>query len=126
MTRLDDILRGLDKRRRSLQMPLAVLCERSGVSVSTANRALSGCGAVSFATVARIADALGVELSCVRSRSIAEMRHHEAAVAAKRMVSMVQGTSALEGQAVDPEQLALMEQRTEAELLSAGPGLWAR
>ena len=55
------------------------------------------------------------------------MRERQARAKARMLVAIVQGTSALEGQAVDPQEVELMEQRTAAELLS-GPArrLWGR
>ena len=120
MTRANDILSVLNEQRRMLQMPLSVLSTRAGTSVSTVMRVLAGHEVASFTTVARIADTLGVELRYTRPRGVATIRRAEARAAAKRIVGAVQGTSALEGQAVSRERLKLMEQETEAELLASG------
>jgi transcriptional regulator with XRE-family HTH domain len=122
-----DILTKLSRRRRALQMPYPELGLRSGVPVSTLKRVLSGQTTAGFATVAAIADALGVCLAEAPATDIALMRQRQARAKARSLTAMVQGTSALEAQAVDPGEVELMEQRTVAELLSgSGRRLWAR
>ena len=108
-------------------MPYEELGQRCGVSISTLKRVLGGEDAASFSTVAAIADALGMDLGPTRADDIAAMRDRQARVKARGIVALVQGTSALEGQAVDSTDVELMEQRTAAELLSGSPRkLWGR
>jgi len=71
----NDILNVLNEQRRMLQMPLSVLSSRAGTSVATVTRILAGQGGASFATVAKIADTLGVELG--------ERRQSESSVRSK-------------------------------------------
>ncbi|MDP6634094.1 MAG: helix-turn-helix transcriptional regulator [Phycisphaerae bacterium] len=118
-----------DLRRRwlDLEMPQAELAQRCGVSVSTLKRVLGGEATASFSTVSAIARALGVQVGLDESENVAEMRYQQARDKARTIVAMVQGTSALEGQALDQSDIELMEQRTIAELLSGPAGrLWGR
>jgi hypothetical protein len=81
----------------------------------------------SFATVASIADALGVDLGVIHAQDIAAMRERQAHDKAQKLVTLVQGTSALEGQAVDESDHQLMEQKTASQLLAgSGLKLWGR
>lgn len=127
MVRETDILENLARRRHDLGIPYEELAQRCGASISTLKRVLGGEATASFATVSAIANALGVRLGPAHTEDIASMRERQARAKARALVALVQGTSALEGQAVDPTDIALMEQRTAAELLS-GPArrLWAR
>ena len=118
----------LEKRRRELRMSRPTLARRSGVSVATVNRVLSGqIERATMGNVRCVADALEVDLAAVANCSSLEFQQREARAKAEKIVQLVQGTSALEGQAVDAETLAQMVQRTVHELI-AGPKrrLWAR
>lgn len=127
MTQTNNILNELSRRRRALGMPYDKLGQMCGVSISTLKRVLGGEVAASFSTVVAIADALGMDLGPIRADDIAAMRDRQARAKAHEIVALVQGTSALEGQAVDSTDVALLEQRTAAELLSGSPRkLWAR
>ncbi|MCY2930619.1 MAG: helix-turn-helix transcriptional regulator [Planctomycetota bacterium] len=127
MERAIDILNVLSQRRRRLGMSLDELARRCGVPVSTLKRVLGGEVAASFSTVSAVAEALGVSFAQAHAEDISAMRDRQARLKARALVALVQGTSALEGQGVDPADIELMEQRTAAQLLS-GPArrLWAR
>ena len=121
-----NILSVLGRRRRDLGMPYGELGRRCGVSISTLKRVLGGKATASFSTVSAIADALGMGLEPTQIEGIASMRERQAHDKARALVALVQGTSALEGQAVDATDIELMEQRTAAELLSGSSRrLWA-
>jgi len=127
MTLAMDILNDLDRRRRDLGMPYGELGRRCGVSISTLKRVMSGEVTAGFSTVAAIADALGVHFTTQSTEDAAAMRERQARAKARSLVAQVQGTSALEAQAVDHNNIELMEQRTAAELLSGSPKrLWSR
>lgn len=127
MARALNILEDLSQRRRRLGMPYDALSHRCNVPVSTLKRILGGEVTASFSAVSAVADALGVNFAGAPSEDISAMRERQARAKAKTLVGLVQGTSALEGQAVDPTEIKLMEQRTVAELLSGSPRrLWAR
>lgn len=122
-----NILEDLSRRRRELAMPYDELARRCGASISTLKRVLGGEVTAGFSTVSAVARALGVYLGPARAEDIAAMRERQARVKAHALVALVQGTSALEGQAVGPTDVELMEQRTAAELLSGPAGkLWSR
>ena len=119
MTRIDNLFERLCQRRHELGIPLNVISHKAGVSTSTVKRVLAGEMAASFSTVARIADVLGVDLQ-IKARSVDQMLVSQARAEAKRLVKMVQGTSALEAQAVDKKALRRMEAGTLHDLLN-GP-----
>ena len=127
MTQTKNILNMLDQRRRALAMPFDELQRRSGVSISTLKRVLRGDVMASFATVASVADALGVDIGFTHIQELTAMRERQARDKGRRLVALVQGTSALEGQAVNESDRQLMEQKTEAQLLAgSGLKLWRR
>jgi transcriptional regulator with XRE-family HTH domain len=127
MTNAQDILSQLSRRRHDLGMPYEELRRRSGVPISTLKRVLGGDDKASFATVAAISHALGVEVGITSCQDVADMKMCQARQKAGMLVSLVQGSSALEAQAVDETHRRLMEQKTTAELLAgSGLKLWRR
>jgi len=127
MTSATYISNKLDQRKRALDMPLNELSRRANVSPSTVRRVLAGERGARFDAVSAIADALGVPvLDIDRARDIDEMRRDQAVSKAEKLVGLVQGTSALEDQAVDEVYIRHMVQKTINELL-CGPRsrLWA-
>lgn len=127
MVQAINILERMGQRRRDLGMTIPDLSRRCGVPISTVKRVLGGEDTASFSAVAAIAEALGVHMESAMEDDIAAMRERQAKAKAQSLVALVQGTSALESQAVPPAQLELMEQRTAAELLSgSGRRLWAQ
>ena len=98
----------------------------SGVPLATTNRILSGSApSANFANVARIADALGMDIFVAREPS-QRLRERQAAKKARHLVGMVQATSGLEGQAVDDALLSDMTNQTIYELLSGSARrLWS-
>jgi transcriptional regulator with XRE-family HTH domain len=120
-------LKNLNHRRRQLGMSYAALADRSGVPFRTVVRILSGKQkGANFANVLAIAEALGAGIHFDRNAGVEEFREQQARKKATRLVSMLQGTSALEGQAVDEEMIKQMISQTVHELL-AGPKrrLWS-
>lgn len=117
----------LAARRRELGMSFPQLAERSGVSEPTAKRILGGHAAsASYASVAAVAEALGMPLG---SNPIDpdEFRERVALEKAKRLARMVQGTSALEAQAVSPAEFSRLVDQSVHELLARSPRrLWSR
>jgi transcriptional regulator with XRE-family HTH domain len=120
-------LSDLDKRRRELGMSCALLSQRSGVSRPTVQRILSGRQvAASVENVAAIAAALGLALRFDVSVEPMTFKRQQAERKARRLVGFVQGTSGLEGQAVDDQAVKEMIEQTTHELL-VGPKrrLWS-
>ncbi|HUY89066.1 MAG TPA: helix-turn-helix transcriptional regulator [Pirellulales bacterium] len=91
----------LNARRRELGMSIAALAQRSGVSKATLQRMLSGTQkSADLEHVVAIAAALGMTIDLTPQASSSEFRRAAAAEKASKLVGMVQGTSALEGQAI--------------------------
>jgi transcriptional regulator with XRE-family HTH domain len=113
-------------------MAKADLARRAGVSLPTVRRLLSGrWERARTDVVAAIATALGVEVRLSDSPSVHEatdvlaFRGAQARAKAKRLARLVQGTMALEAEAVSARVLEEIEERNVHALL-AGPGrrLW--
>ena len=117
----------LEQRRRELRMPIPALAVRSGVPLSTVKRVLSGgLDRVAFGTVKGVAKALGVRLPFVAADDAQTYQEQQAKRKANRIAKMVQGTSALEAQAIPDEALERMVRRTTVELVAGSTRrLWA-
>jgi transcriptional regulator with XRE-family HTH domain len=121
-----EILRKLGARRRALRMSYSVLAKRTGVSIPTLVRTLSGeKSQTSFASILAIAEGLGMGVRLEPKVKAQELLEKQAERKAEQIVAMVQGTSALEGQAVDSKTITRMKRRTVHELLAGSPRrLW--
>jgi len=126
----------LDSRRRELGIPYSVLSERSGVSQPVIQRLLSGkLQAPRFRSVIAVAQALGMHgpqilkdgsIKFDSGLSVEHIRAQQAREKATKLVGMVQGTSALEGQAVGKAAYHAMVERTYHELLAgSNHRLWS-
>lgn len=117
----------LERRRRRLGMSRGIVARRSGVSLSTVNRVLSGeCDGASVANLCAIANALGVALKWEEQLDPVAFQEQEAEKKARRLVGMVQGTMGLESQGVSRQAREQMIRATFHRLM-AGPRrrLWA-
>lgn len=115
----------LDDRRRQLGMTYSALAERSGVSMPTVKRVLGGGNEkASFQTIVRIAEAMGMVVSGSVERDAQELRQEQARDKARKYVDMLQGTSALEGQAVNEQTLKATFDDFVHELLNSDRKLW--
>ncbi len=114
-------IKGLNARRKRLGMTYQVLATRSGVSIATVQRILS-CqnDQASFSNVTAVASALGMTANFIESVSDIEYCEQQAQKKSKLLIGMLQGSSGLEGQAVDDQTLENMVHQTVHELL-AGP-----
>lgn len=123
----NEVYRELDKRRRRLGLGHEVLARRSGVSRPTVLRILSGKhAAASFANVQAVAEALGLDIKVKARKPVAAMRREQARLKARKLVAQVQGTSGLEGQAVDSKLVNEMVEQTTLELLAgSNRKLWS-
>src|SRR6476659_2286572 len=98
---MERLLATLDQRRRWLGMNYAVIAKRSGVSMPTVVRILSGKHPQAiFANVYAIANALGLSLDLREEIRGDELLERQARQKARRVTAMLQGTSGLEGQAL--------------------------
>ena len=119
-----EFLEQLRQRREQLGMPLAVLAAKAGVPMQTLHRILHGEASAHFDKVLAVAQALEVVLSA-RKVKAQEVRKRQARATAKRLVGMVQGTSGLEGQALDRDTLEQMTEQTTHQLLASKYKLWS-
>lgn len=115
----------LERRRREIGMSQVALAKRSGVSLPTVQRILSGNHpTASFASVLAISDALGIE---IEMKSDHEFTKQVATEKARRLVGAVQATSGLEGQAIEPHQLnELVDSAVHALMSGSRRKLWAK
>jgi transcriptional regulator with XRE-family HTH domain len=121
-----DFLDRLSRRRRAVGMPFSAIAHRSGVSEPTVKRILSGHGrAASFENVSAVARALGVSIESGEDDA-EQMCREQARRKAEQIARLVQGTSALEAQAVSAATYRKLVERSYRELL-AGPRrrLWS-
>jgi transcriptional regulator with XRE-family HTH domain len=121
------LLKSLDERRRELGLSYELLSKRCRVSRPTVQRILSGQNAAaSFANVVAIAESLGIGLRFESTVDARDLKRKQAEQKARKLVGLVQGTSGLEGQAVDAKAAKSMVKQTTRELL-AGPKrkLWS-
>ena len=96
----------LEERRQQLGMSMPALAKRSGVSLPTVQRILSGRHSTAgFESVVAISNALGIEIELRETKSAHEFMREGAAQKARKLVTMVQATSGLEGQAVATETI---------------------
>jgi transcriptional regulator with XRE-family HTH domain len=121
------LLKDLNKRRRDLGLSYELLSKRCGVSRPTVQRILSGRhGAPSFGNVVAIAESLGLRLRFDSKADAQKLRREQAERKAKKLVALVQGTSGLEGQAVDEKAVKSMVEQTAHELLAGSKRrLWS-
>lgn len=117
----------LEARRRELGLSQSALAERSGVSLPTVQRILSGHSpAASFENTMAIAQVLEMQLDATPVIPAQEVLEKQALKKAERLVRMVQGTSALEAQGLSPKHLTQMIKKTVNELLAGSRRrLWA-
>ena len=108
----------LKHRRESLGMSYSVVAARSGVSEPTVKRILGGQAAeASFANVVAIAAALGASFA-IEETDPEELCRQQARRKAERIARLVQGTSALEGQAVDQAAYDRLVERSFHQLMA--------
>lgn len=119
------LLKHLERRRASLVMSKAAVAKRAGVSRPTVNRILSGSERrPGIEHVQRIAAALGVEVRLGPQSSVHELwnafdfRMRRAHEKARTLLRMVQGTMALEAQAVDSETINQLVEETACKLIA--------
>ncbi|GAC1317189.1 MAG: hypothetical protein NVSMB14_15850 [Isosphaeraceae bacterium] len=123
-----DLFKELDRRRLVLGLSHETLSKRCGVSRPTVQRILSGRHPnASFANIASIVESLGLAIHLDSEIDPRELKEKHAERKAKRLVALVQGTSGLEGQAVDDQTVESMVRRTTRELLSgSNRKLWSK
>ena len=116
----------LQIRRKMLGIGFQSLASRSGVSIPTVKRIFGGqIAAASFGNIAAIAEALGLSFELGES-SVDALCRQQARKKAMQVARLVQGTSALESQAVGKDTYKRIVEKSFREIL-AGPKrkLWA-
>jgi transcriptional regulator with XRE-family HTH domain len=118
----------LQNRRKQLGIPYEDLAARSGVSVATAKRILTGhFESASFKHVAAIAETMGLSLDMREESPAFAVRQRAAEQQATRLVRMVMGTSALEAQQISEDQARTLVQESVLRLLQGSPRqVWAK
>jgi transcriptional regulator with XRE-family HTH domain len=121
------LLNSLAARRKELRMSLQVVAKRSGLGLRTVQRVLSEREPnAKLDTVLRIADALNIELRPKEAGSAHLVRKRQAMKKAANLASMVQGTSALESQAIPKNDLRDIKAEMAARLSTGSSRqLWA-
>jgi len=126
IARNDNIAARLNERRKQLGMCVRILAQRAGLSVCTAQRALTGKSDQRMGTLLAIASALEGEVSVRFPARAAAVREKAASEKSRAIVRNVQGNFALEGQAVPPSAKRRVESQIKRKLLH-GPNirLWS-
>lgn len=117
----------LNNRRLEVGMSFHALAKRSGVSLATVQRILTGqYAAASFESIVAISQALGMDL-CFAPKSPAQtFTEARAREKAERLVRMVQGSSGLDGQALDDERRReLIEKALHSLMHGSRRKLWS-
>jgi transcriptional regulator with XRE-family HTH domain len=123
----DILFRRLNQRRQELGMSYAALARLAGLSMTSVVRMLSGGQPhASVSNVLAVANILGMNLDATPCAHANQVREKRAREKAERLVRLVQGTSGLEGQAVDAQTLEAMTRQTVHELMTGSSRqLWA-
>jgi len=127
MTTELNMMSQLERRRRMLGMTCRTLADRCGVSLCTVQRVLAGDVPPRLPTLLAIAGALGAEIGITAERIPWQMRMRQARDKARALVSMAQGSAALEAQAVEEDVLDEATDQVAVELLAgSNRRLWAK
>jgi transcriptional regulator with XRE-family HTH domain len=109
----------MERRRKALGISRQLLAQRSGVSLPTVTRILSSSTANStFANLKSVAHALGMDFEIKNTANEQDFAEQQAHLKAKKIARLVQGTSALESQAVDVETYKQIISQTTHELMA--------
>jgi transcriptional regulator with XRE-family HTH domain len=109
----------MQRRRKALRMSCQLLAVRSGVSLPTVQRILRDGGEhATYATLAAMARVLGMDFELRDACDEQTFAERQAETKARAIVRMVQGTSALESQAVDSDAYEQMIKQTVHELMA--------
>ena len=109
----------MERRRKGLGISRPLLARRSGVSLPTVNRILGGGGEhAAYSSLKAVALALGMEFELRNLTDEQEFSEQQAQSKAEVIARMVQGTSALESQAVDLDTYKQIVRQTAHELMA--------
>lgn len=123
----DKHMASLNDRRKALRMSLRALAARSGVSEPTVKHMLDGQAEnASFKNVQAVTRALGMRFSLHAEQDALTFKESAAEEKARWIVRLVQGTSALEEQAVSEADYESMVRQTAHDLMAGSPEkLWS-
>lgn len=116
MKRLDLINRIIE-RKKQLNITVANLAKLSGVGVRTVNRVLNN-EDVKLSTIEHVTNFLGLDFAGNEQVSLSALKEQRAHEKALFLASIVQGTSALEMQGLDDDNLNSIISMYEKEFLS--------
>ena len=124
---IQSISKRLNERRERLGISCSVLARRTGISLRSVQRILSGEETnPGFSTVAGLARELGVGVRFDDEVDVRTIRRRQAERKAERLLAIVQGSSALEAQALSRETIRDLREKTINELLAGSDRkLWA-
>jgi len=119
--------RRLNERREKLGIGCPVLARRTGISLRTVQRILSGEEKnPGLSTVSALARELGVGIRFDDELDVRAIRRRQAERKAERILAIVQGSSALEAQGLSRQTMRDLREKTINELLAGSPRrLWA-
>lgn len=112
-----EAIQRLKTRLKQLGMTYDVVAKRSHTSRATVERFFRG-QSVGLEQAQRIAQALGVALQFTPLVDVQVMREQQGEKKARQLVAQVQGTSALEQQAVPENEIEAMIRQTKHQLLA--------
>jgi len=115
MKRLDLINRIIE-RKKQLNITVENLAKLSGISVRTVNRVLKN-EDVKLSTIEEVTNLLGLDFAGNEQVPLEELEQRRAYDKAVYMASLVQGTSSLEKQGLETEQLKNIIAMYEKEFL---------
>ena len=115
MKRLD-LIQQIIARKEQLNITVENLAKLSGVGVRTINRLLKN-EDVKLSTVEHVTNFLGLDFAGNEQLSLYELQQQRAHEKARYLASLVQGTSALEMQGIDDENLNNIISMYEYEFL---------
>lgn len=102
MVAVETAAAALEHRRHALGMTHAALAKRSGVSLATVKRVLSGeHGVTGFVQVLKIAEALGLTFEFKPQDTAENLQLTQATQQAEHIAGLTQATSSLESQGLD-------------------------
>jgi len=113
-----NILSQLQARRQKLDMPYQVLAQKCNLGMSTVQRVLQGQTVARLDTLLIIADVLGFSLGLKPEANLNDIRMKQARKKARQLVSLSQGTAALEAQGVNDGVVKNMEEKFVHQLLA--------
>lgn len=116
MKRSDLINRIID-RKKQLHITIENLAKLSAVSIRTINRVLNN-EDVKLSTIEQVTSLLGLDFAGNEQISLQELKEHRAHEKALFLASIVQGTSALEMQGLEDDNLNHIISMYEKEFLS--------